>query len=180
MKFKYPKLTLFIIAIIAAYFIFSNPSVKSFISGLGDSKSYIATFIAGIGYSFGFTSPFSAGFFIDFSPGNIWIAGIIGGLGALFSDMLIFNFVRFSFQDEFKRLRKTKFIRKIGILSENIFGRTISSVLAYIIAAIFISSPLPDEAGVILIAGLTKIKMNIFMAISFILNTIGILIILSI
>jgi hypothetical protein len=178
MKFKYPKLTGFVIAVITAYFIFSSPIVKSFIANL-NSLSNIGVFIGGMGYSFGFTSPFSAGFFADLNPPNILIAGLIGGFGALISDMFIFSLTRFSFEDEFKRIRRTKLIRKIGKFSRNLLGKRINSVLAYILAGIFIASPLPDEAGILVLTGLTKIKPNIMAAISFILNTIGILIILS-
>jgi len=45
---------------------------------------------------------------------------------------------------------------------------------------ILIASPLPDEAGVIMLAGLTKIKSNVFAILSFSLNTAGILILLLI
>jgi len=170
MKFKYPRLAGFIAAIIAAYFIFSNPSVSSFISRLGELK-YLGTFIAGIFYTFGFTSPFSAGFFIDLNPSNIWIAGIIGGFGALVGDMLIFEFARKTFRAEFERLKKTKIIKKIN--------SHLDHIILYILAAILIASPLPDEAGITIIAGLTKIKTLAIVAISIALNTIGILILLS-
>jgi uncharacterized membrane protein YdjX (TVP38/TMEM64 family) len=49
----------------------------------------------------------------------------------------------------------------------------------YAFAGILIASPLPDEAGVIMLAGLTKIKTWALAIISIILNTIGILIMLS-
>ena len=49
----------------------------------------------------------------------------------------------------------------------------------YAFVGILIASPLPDEIGVIMLAGLTKINFKILAIISFILNTLGILIILS-
>jgi len=56
----------------------------------------------------------------------------------------------------------------------------LNSFFLYIIAAILIASPLPDEAGITILAGLTKIKAYAVAIISIILNTIGILILLSI
>lgn len=178
-KFRYPKIAGFIISVIFAYIIFSNPYVNSFIAGLGD-LGYLGSLIAGILYTFGFTSPFSAGFFIDLNPSNIILTGIIAGFGALIGDMFIFEMIRFSFEDEFKRLRNTGIIKNLNLFFRNLLGKRINSAVSYIIAAIFISSPLPDEAGITLIAGLTKIKLRAMAAISFILNTIGILILFSI
>jgi len=171
MEFRYPKLAGFIIAIIAAYLTFSNPLIRGFISNLG-GLSYFGAFIAGIFYTFGFTSPFSAGFFIDLNPSSIWVMGILGGLGALIGDMLIFKFVKESFKEEFERLKKEKIIRAIS-------GK-LDSFILYPIAAILIASPLPDEAGLTILAGLTKIKASAIAIISMIMNTIGILILLSI
>ncbi|MEM4271920.1 MAG: hypothetical protein QXD13_02445, partial [Candidatus Pacearchaeota archaeon] len=88
---RYPKITLFLIAIIAAYFIFSNPKVADFVSRLHE-YSYLGVFIAGVFFTFGFTTPFAAGFFIALNPSNIWLAGIIGGCGAMIGDTLIFKF----------------------------------------------------------------------------------------
>ena len=152
MKLRYPKLLGFIIAVIAAYIVFRNPSTGQFISHLGELK-YLGTFIAGIFYTFGFTSPFAAGFFIDLNPASIWISGIIGGFGALIGDIFIFKFAKISFKDEFGRLKKEKLIKSIG--------NKLNSFVLYLIAAILIASPLPDEAGITILAGLTKIKSSI-------------------
>ncbi|MEM4152506.1 MAG: hypothetical protein QXK80_00055 [Candidatus Pacearchaeota archaeon] len=177
-KFRYPKLTLIGAIIISAYFIFSNHSVKILLSQL-NSFSYFGAFIAGLFYTYGFTGPLAAGFFIDLNPNNILLAGILGGFGALVSDLLIFDITRFTLIDEFNLLKKTKFVVGVSNSIEKIFGKQVKVMLAYLLAGVFIASPLPDEAGVIMIAGLTKIKQSVFITISFVLNTIGILLLLS-
>jgi len=179
MIFKYPKLAGFITAIIFAYIIFSNPSVSGFISSL-NSAGYFGAFIAGIFYTFGFTSPFSAGFFIDLNPSSILLAGILGGIGALISDMFIFYIVKGFFKKEFILLGKEKPMKWAGKLLEKLLGKRLGSYTDYLLAAILIASPLPDEAGITLLAGLTKIKASAMAAISIIFNTIGIIILLSI
>ena len=47
-----------------------------------------------------------------------------------------------------------------------------------VLAGFIIASPLPDEIGVIMLAGLTKIKIGILVVLSLILNTLGILVLL--
>lgn len=177
LNFRYKKILLLLMSIIASYLIFSNPKVVEYISSL-NSWGYLGVFIAGVFFAFGFTSPISAGFFITLNPENILLAGILGGLGALISDMIIFKFIRFSFMDEFQRLKKTLIIKKVSLLIDETFGHKIKIYIMYAFAGILIASPLPDEAGVIMLAGLTKIKANILAIISFVLNTAGILILL--
>ena len=178
-KFKYPKIIALIITIILAYIIFSNPKVGEFVSHLG-ALSYLGTFLAGMLFSFGFTAPFSAGFFITLNPANIWLAGIVGGFGAMCSDLLIFKLIRFSFKDEIKNLKKEKISREVENLVNKTLSNKIRIYIMYAIAGITIASPLPDEAGVIMLAGLTKIKPKILALISFLLNTAGILVLLYI
>jgi len=177
-KFRYPKIVTLIIAIVLAYIIFSNPKVGEFVANLG-TLSYLGVFIAGMLFTFGFTSPFSAGFFIALSPQNLFLAAIIGGAGALFSDLVIFKFIRITFEDEFYRLRHTKAIRKVEHLIETMIGHKIKMYLMYVFAGFLIASPLPDEAGVVMLAGLTKIKTGALAILSFILNTLGILVLLT-
>jgi len=168
---------LLILAIILAYIFFGNPSIQNYISHLG-ALSYAGIFIAGIFFAFGFTAPFSVGFFINLDPSNIWLAGIVGGLGALIADLIIFSTIKISFEDEFKRLRNSNTIVKITKLIEKSFTEKIKVYLMYAFAGILIASPLPDEAGVIMLAGLTKISAKSLALISFILNTLGIIILL--
>lgn len=178
MKFKYPRLLGVLIAIIFAYIVFSNATVKNFVSGL-NSFGYLGSFIAGMFYTFGFISPFSAGFFIDLNPSSIWLAGILGGIGALLGDMFIFEMVREFFMDEFKSLGKEKSIRWINLALRKILGKGAHTFLLCVLAVGFIASPLPDEAGVTILAGFTKIHEYTIAIISVISNTMGVLILLS-
>ncbi len=178
-NFKYPKLAGLLVSIVLAYVIFRNPKVSDFVLHLG-SLSYLGVFVMGILFAFGFTAPFAVGFFITLNPTNIWLAGTIGGVGALISDVLIFKFIRFSFKSEFSRLKKTYLMKETGKLIEKSIGTKLKLYLMYALAGIMIASPLPDEAGVIMLAGLTKIKLGTMMKLSFILNTAGIIVLLLI
>jgi len=113
MKFKYPKITLLVIFIALAYVLFKIPSISSWINNL-EGLSYLGTFIGGMLYSFGFSAPFATGFFIALKPENILLAAILGGIGSLATDLIIFNFVKFSFKDEFNLISKTKAINRVN------------------------------------------------------------------
>lgn len=165
--------------IVLAYFTFDNPRVERFVNDLEDLK-YLGIFIAGIFFSFGFTAPFAAGFFITSNPGNVLVAGIVGGCGALIADLIIFNFVRSSFQDEFNRLKKNNALLQSNKWIEKRLGRKVMVYLMYVFAGFLIASPLPDEAGMVMLAGLTKIKTNMVALIGLTLNTLGIILLLLI
>jgi hypothetical protein len=178
-KFKYPKILSLIIIVFFTYILFQNSSVNSFVSNLG-ALSYLGVFIAGILFSFGFTTPIAIGFFITLNPSNLFLVGVIGGLGALISDLFIYKIIKLSFMDEFRELEKAVLFKEGYYLINKTIRGKIKLYLTYAFAGIIIASPLPDEIGVGMLAGLTKIKPNILAIISFIFNTIGILIILLI
>ena len=176
-KFKYPKVALLILAIIFSYAIFADQSIQQKIENL-DSLKYAGIFIAGFFFSFGFTTPFAVGFFITSNPSNILLAAVIGGLGAALADLTIFKIIRFSFMDEFKKIENTKLIKRIIKEIESEIPKKFRVYLLYAFSGIVIASPLPDEFGVTMLAGLSNIKTIKLIAVSYFCNTIGILVML--
>lgn len=176
--FKHPKTILLILSIILAYYLFKNPFIGNLIENL-KNFSYIGDFIAGGLLSFGFFAPFAIGFFIIAKPENILLTVLIGGLGSSLADLLIFRFIKFSFINEFNDLKKTNAIREINKIFDKNFNVRIRHYLLYIFAGILIATPLPDEIGVSMLAGLTTIKQKILFITSFILHCLAILVILK-
>lgn len=171
-RYHYKKLTILVLSIILAYYIFNIPEITSLVGDLSKTN-YIGVFIAGIFLAFGPTAPFAAGFFITYEAESILIASIIAGLGSLLADMFLFRFIRASFLDEFQELEKTKVIK---IIQKNFHSKPfhkLKTYLFYSIIGILIASPLPDEIGLSMIAGLTHIKAKPLAVISFILHAIG-------
>jgi uncharacterized membrane protein YdjX (TVP38/TMEM64 family) len=170
-RFKYPKFAILLASYFLAYLIFSNrdyPALTGYIETLG----YLGIFLAGILYSDGFTSgPAAALIFLMSKNLNIFAAGIIGGLGSLMGDYVIFEFIRTGFQDEIQRLSQENLFRNIR------FPKSIEPYILPILAGIFIASPLPDEIGVSMLAT-SKISGRKFAVLSFLLNTAGIFVIL--
>lgn len=175
-KFKYPKFLLLLITFIIAYILFSEKDLlhlRDILKPLG----YFGAFLIGTLFTYGFTSgPATALFLVMAKDLNILLAGMIGGFGALCSDFIIFKFIRSSFSDEIKKLSREKLIIAIGKSIPHLIKRYVIMALAGFI----IASPLPDELGVILCAASKRISIKWFALVSYIMNTIGIIVILLI
>lgn len=102
---------------------------------------------------------------------------LLGGFGAMLGDLIIVKVFRviFSFVSTGAHIKdKTDwfvFLKKL-LKAWNL------NTFAVIIGAVIIASPLPDEAGLALL-GLSNISYTKLMLLSFILNTVGILLIVA-
>lgn len=175
-RIKYPKLLLLLLTVVLAYIIFKERNVLPFHNTLL-MLGYDGIFLAGIFFTYGFTAaPATAVLLIMARELNLFWAGVIGGAGALIGDLLIFSFIRDSFMDEIKKLSKEKIIMRMY----NNMHSTLKKYLILVLGGFIISSPLPDEIGVSLLAISTKISTKEFMIVSYLLNTVGIFVILLI
>jgi len=159
------SLFLFSLGLILCFAVFIWPVSRDFVINLARS-SLIGVLAIGFLYAISFTSALATGMVISatavYSPLTL---AIIGGLGALIYDIIIFLFVKkITHQGFFSRLR------------EKYLDRPSISWLFFVIGAFIIASPLPDELGSGLF-GASKLKPKYFIPISFILNAFGILII---
>jgi len=179
-KFKYPKIAILIVIIVLSYIFFSDEAIKSIIYNFSNSLGYLGAFIGGVLLAFGFTTPISIGLLLTLNIKNILIASVIGSIGSMIANYIIFKTIKNSFYGEFKELAKTKLFKEIHKESNHFISKKITFYLMYIFSGIIIASPLPDEFGITMLAGLTHIKMHYFLILSFILHFIGILIILLI
>ena len=134
---------------------------------------FIGSFIAGIFFVSVFTAAPATVALGEIAQSNSVITvAILGGLGALIGDLIIFLFVKDRVYEQFYYLIKiSKSERPFSIFRLKLFRWVIPFVGALIIA-----SPLPDEIGVTML-GLSKMKNSYFVLLSFILNSAGIFII---
>jgi hypothetical protein len=176
-KFRYPKITIFALIVVLAYFIFSNPSITFALSHIKGFE-YLGAFIGGLLFSYGFTTPFAIGLFISIEPSNIPLAATLGGIGALFSDLVIFAIVKKSFMNEFREIENCKPVKLFERKIKSNLSKRVQLYLLYVTAGLVIASPLPDEIGVGILAGIGHIKPAAFSVISFVFNTLGVLVIL--
>ena len=169
--FEYPKFMALLITIVLAYVIFNARDFLP-VHSLLISMGFVGTLLSGIGYTYGFTAaPATAILMILAKEQNIVLAGLVAGIGSLIGDILIFKFIRHSFDDEIKKLSQSGPVRKLHLHTPAIVKKYFLSVMALFV----IASPLPDEIGVCMLAACTKIEMRTFSVISYALNTSGIM-----
>lgn len=176
---NYPRLLLFICAIVISYLLYHQGSFHWITAHL-DGFGYPSLFLAGMLYSFGFTSPFAVAHFVEISPDVSPLpAALLGGLGAATADLGILTFISVSLQEEIQRLRSTTIIQRIRMLMHHeTLSERVQHSLKWTFAVIVIASPLPDEVGMSLLAGVTDLESRRMTALCFALNTAGILFIL--
>lgn len=131
----------------------------------------IGSFLAGIFFTSAFT----------IAPASVAIAELshtipivslafFGACGAVVGDMILFLFIRDRFADDLEALLHHYHDKKLT----KFFHRRFFSWLSPIVGALIIASPLPDEMGITMM-GMSKINKRTLVAISFIMNFIGIL-----
>ncbi len=174
-SWKYKNLTILFFSLVVAFLISRYEPFHSFLLNLGE-LGYIGAFIAGILFVFTFTIATGAVILFvlaeSLSPIEI---GIIAGFGAVVGDFIIFRFIKNGLAQEieslYSNLDHNNHLKKV--LHSKYFSWTLP-----VIGAILIASPLPDEIGVSLM-GISKMKTYQFLLVSFVLNAIGIFLIVS-
>ncbi len=113
-KIRYPKLSLFIISVILVYILFSG-LVDTPLHNTLVFMGYFGTFLAGLLYPYALTSAAGTGILLILAKEqNILLAGVIAGIGALISDVILFLFVKHGFSDEVQKLSKEKVVRTVN------------------------------------------------------------------
>ena len=166
---KYKHLTFFIISIIFAIFLSRQELFYTFLLNLGN-WGYIGVFFGGFLFVSTLTAATGAVILLilaeRISPIEI---GIIAGVGAMIGDLTIFRFIKDGLLSEiipiYHRLGGGRLTR---ILRIKYFRWAL-----WVIGAIIIASPFPDEIGVSLM-GISKIKTYQFLILAFVLDSVGI------
>jgi hypothetical protein len=129
------------------------------------------SFIVGLFFTSLFTAaPATVAFFEIAKENSILFVALLGALGAVLGDLLIFKFIRSHLTDElialFSRPKKSRW--------QKLFHLKAMQWLFTFIGIIAIASPLPDEIGLLLM-GVSKLRARYLIPISFGLNFAGIL-----
>lgn len=178
----YPRLLGLGVCMGAAYVLYQI-GMFEWLDGRLDGLGYPAAFGAGLLFSYGFTTPFAIAALVSMAGDvNPFIAAPIAGFGAFLSDLVIFELLRISFfGDELERLRHSSVISRLHALfhHESVSER-VQRYALWGMAGFVIASPLPDEIGVALLSGTTKLSERAFGIICVTMNTLGILVLLLI
>lgn len=161
------------LSILIAVFLYQSDHLESLLKSSFGVSFVAGAFLAGVFFASTFTVAISTSIFIIFSQThNPLLIALIGGMGAFVGDSLIFKFLKDDLLADFEYLEK--------LFPQRLARRIIHSKLIFwfapIMAAVMIASPLPDEIGLLVLASI-KLKYQHFFLLSFLLNTLGILII---
>ena len=165
------------VAIIALSVLIAVILVKTgvFINILASSKKLelFGSFIAGMFFTSVFTAAPATVVLAQIAQVNsVFLVAFFGGIGAMVGDLVIFRFIKNRLsEDILYLLKKSKSERMLSIFRLRIFRWSIA-----FLGALVIASPLPDELGLMML-GFSKIKTSLFIPISFLLNSLGILVI---
>lgn len=171
-KWAYKNTTLLILSVIVFVLLADTPVVHALIRHIG-TYGYIGSFVTGIFFVSTFTvAPASLVLFHLAQDYNPILIALTAGAGAVIGDLLIFRFFKDRIFTEFSPLIQR--LKKRHVLE--LFKSPYFGWLTPLIGAVIIASPFPDEVGIGMM-GLTKIKEWQFMALTYVLNSLGILII---
>lgn len=170
-SWKYKNLTVLAAALILSIFIGSFPPFKDFVF----SHGLPIAFLAGIIFISTFTCPISCAMLLVLAEKYpLWEIWIVAASAAVLADFIFFNLVRDHIGDEIQPIYET-------LLGKGHFNKVLDTKhfkwLFPVIGAGIILSPLPKSMGLNML-GIHKMKRIQFVAMSALVNTVGIAFIL--
>lgn len=136
-----------------------------------DGYYLLAAFVAGIFFTSAFTTAPAIAVLAKLGLAyNPFLIALVGALGSLIGDLIIFSFVKSHIRED------VDFLLSLGKSkrAKHILKRRFVRWSLAFFGALVIASPLPDELGLALM-GLSDIKTSRFSLISYVFNAIGIL-----
>lgn len=150
----------------------TTPLLESVVESLG-TTGYLGAFISGIFFVSIFTAAPAAAVLFNLANNLHPIeVALLAGLGGMFGDYLIFRFTKDKIFEELSPLFDKVTTHRITKLYYTPYFTWLTPILGMI----FIASPGPDELGVGIL-GLSKIKRWQFLLVTFLLNFIGIFVV---
>lgn len=173
---RYENTALLVVSLILVFYLAQTPILDNIVKGAGQ-LGYFGAFIVGVFFVSTFTVAPAVVILYHLAETtlNPLEVAVLAGLGAMIGDYIIFRFVKDRVFEELGPLFKK--LQHPGI--KDLFASPFFVWLGPLLGAFLIASPLPDEVGVSLL-GLTKIKRWQFFVMTFILNSIGILLTVSV
>ncbi len=172
-KFVIKDLVIIIISVALAISLARTEVIPIFLSATRELE-LIGSFVAGIFFTSIFTTaPAIVTLGAIAQVNSVFWTALLGAMGAVIGDIVIFHFVRDRFAEHLMVLIKHE---TSGKRLKAIFKLKIFRWLTFLTGGLIIASPLPDELGISLL-GFSKMKTVPFMILSFSFNFIGIILI---
>ncbi len=138
-------------------------------AALGGWWLILMTFVGGLCFTSFSTTPLSVAIFVVLArDGNVplYQIALLGGFGAMLGDAGLISTVKMSILDDLFEY----FVRKTHGAFAQFAIKPIVRVLAVVLGALVIASPLPDEVGLSMM-GMTQLPMRYIMLVSFVINS---------
>ncbi len=162
-------LGLFLLGLIAIIIALQVPAMAAALRDL-ERSGYFGAVVAGALYGLSLTSATATVVFANIPETfNPVLIALLGGFGAMLYDVGVFGLTR----------RRSVHDRVQGLIDRFHHHPRLPRWASYLIGAVLIASPLPDELGAIFF-GTSAVPVRVFLALSFALNTLGILVITGI
>jgi hypothetical protein len=172
---KYKNITLLILSLVLLFNFMSTNLAQQVVEKISEF-GFFGVFLAGFFFVSTFTVvPAGIVLFTFSASHNIILVSLIAGFGSVVGDYLIFRFLKDSVFVELQPI----FNKLGGSELSRLIKTPYFAWLAPVVGALIIASPIPDEIGIGLM-GISKLKNWQFIAISFLLNSIGIFFIIEI
>lgn len=156
-------------SLVVAFVLVQSGMVDVLISQAQEWK-FVGSFLAGMLFVSVFTVALAGALLYEIAATNsLWEVALLGGLGGLLGDFLIFRFVKDHVATDLSRLlKKSKRQHLLSFFRLKLFRWSIP-----VLGALVVASPLPDEIGLTMM-GLSKTKTRVFLPLIFALDSIGI------
>lgn len=163
------------ISVYLAIYLAGSGGLQSLFDIVGDNVVF-ASILTGMFFTSFFTTPLAIAMFVNLAgEGNIFYVALLGGAGAVLGDSILFLFVRDRVaKDASALMTGPRWKRILKILKRRRYRRILP-----VLGALIIASPFPDELGLALL-GVSTLTRTQFFFLSFVMNTIGIFVILFI
>lgn len=170
---RYKNTSFLLIGLVIFFYLMETPAVDNLINQAGN-LGYIGAFFAGLFFVSTFTAaPAAVVLFHLADRLHPFEIALLAGAGGVVGDYIIFRFMKDKIFTELRYM----FLKHGGALRV-LFKSPYFGWLTPILGAILIASPIPDEVGVSML-GLSKMSTRQFLLIAFLLDVIGVFLIVS-
>lgn len=162
-----------VLSILVAVYLMRTDVLINILTSTQELK-FLGSFIAGIFFTSIFTAAPATVTLGEIAQVNtLFGTAILGGLGAVVGDLIIFRFVKDRLSAHLvELLQEKKAFRRI----RKIFKARLFRWSTFLLGGLVLASPLPDELGVSLL-GAAKMSVARFALLSFLANSIGIFVV---
>jgi len=164
-------IALIVFSVLIAVLLVRTGVLASLLASIGEMEIFSA-FIAGMFFTSLFTTAPAIAALGEISLlQGIFGTALLGAMGAVVGDLIIFRFMRDRFSEHLSEMLVHRSIwRRFHLL----FKRRIFRWITFLIGGLILASPFPDELGVTVL-GFSKMRVKYFVLLSFVFNFLGIL-----